>query len=707
MYGDKKYSFIVFSDDWARHPSSTQHIFRVISRNRRVLWVNTIGLRKPSFDTFTLMRGVEKLGNWTKPVKKINENLYVFDPPMLPVSGGGMVSRLNAKYVSSVVNRVARRLGMREPILWVSVPNAGDYIDFIDYSYLVYYVTDDYSHWPGADREKTKRLDRKLGIYADIIFPVCEELGKGYPEYKVRVLPHGVDFEHFSRTFSYEPEELKSIPHPRICFFGLIYEKLDFRVVKYLADNRKGYQLVFIGPVKVDVSELEMLDNVHFLGPKSYEELPKYLAFMDVFLIPYAKDLLSERSSPLKLKECFSVGKPVVALKIPDLSRYDKYVFLYENENELVSAVDDALQLSSEDIYLTKKMREFVKSDSWENRAEEIVSFIGKLSPVKVNTSVDGDDFYCKWARVYERAYGMKHFVVSADNGGEDGRIVLVKQKGILPGKKRLVGLPYLDYVDCHQMDIPTEDRIMREIIKLKNKLGCDGIEVRKQRRLLGGVLDVFVLRDDKVSFVLDLPDSIEELWVGLSPKVRNLIRKAERYGLAVSIGGGELLDKFYEIYFRTMKRVVSPPHSIDFFRYVVDEFGNDLQIFVVEFGGGVVASALTIVQGERLWVPWAGSLAEYKYTSANMYMYWEMIKWAVRKGKKQFDFGRCSKGSGTYRFKKQWGGEEKKLFWYYLPDRSGFDPENKIVGYLRKVWSILPDRFVKTLGGVIISRLS
>lgn len=770
-------SFIVFSDDWARHPSSSQHIFRIISQKNRVLWVNTIGLRRPRLDSFTLRRGLEKISSWLSPVKRVSDNLYVVDLPSIPFIAGSFLATLSARFSSFFINSLAKRLEIERPIIWASVPNAADYIDFLDYSldysYLIYYPTDDYAHWPGADAERIKGLDRILSLRSDLILPVSSELAKRYPSYKTHILQHGVDFNHFSRDFSLEdePAELKGIRHPRVCFFGLIYEKIDLDLVEYLARKRQDISFVLIGPRagNVDLSSLNRCENVYLLGSRNYRDLPRYLFFMDAFILPYLKDEFISKSSPLKLKESLAVGRPVLAVRIPDLVEHSRGLneglYLYDDKEDALCLIDRVLDVASYVPRLAERLREYVRPYSWECVVDNIFELIDNIPRVNVIRTVSREEKitrsclgpYLSWCNVFKNSYNMQPVIIHLrDSLERECGFPFVLQRSLLPGRLKLVGLPYLDcildYAFLHGQIRKIESSsseegfcyssaviaaLLRMLLRLKYKWCLESVEIRSAVPLLVDEVSLFEKVDRKVFFALKLKETADLQWKEFSPKVRNLIRKAERYPLSVVRMKKEGLDAFYRVYFETMRRHASPPHSKDFFRTLFDEFEDQASTFVVFYdkandfhqdsrGGGyhcetnrerkedsrkntakAIAAGLTIVDDLGVWVPWAGSLLEYKHTSANMLLYWEMIKYGIERGAMYFNFGRSDRLSGTYQFKKQWGGQEYSLLWYYYPKGSCFERGAFAVQLAQSLWRLLPDRIIESIGPFLISRLS
>jgi glycosyltransferase involved in cell wall biosynthesis len=364
--------FVVFSDDWGRHPSSCQHLFARISRDHRVLWVDTIGLRAAKADKFTAFRGVEKLRKWLKPLRQVHDRMWVFAPVMLPVSGDGLLGRANRWWTAGSVRRTLGRLGMKHPVLFASVPTAIDFVGRLSESAVAYYITDDYSLWPGGNAGRIRAADEALARSADLVLP-CNEVLSDLHRHMARrmhVLPHAVDLEHFARPCAV-PDDLPAHGGPRVCFFGLVYEKIDLPLLALLAKARKDVQIVLIGPVRTDTSVLKGLANVVLLGARPYECLPAYLQAMDVLVVPYVVDEETLRKGPLKIRECLASGKPTVARSIPDLEQYRDLVKLYDDPNQFVPAVDAALQQGGR-YDLAQRMRSCIVGDTWEARADTV-----------------------------------------------------------------------------------------------------------------------------------------------------------------------------------------------------------------------------------------------------------------------------------------------------------------------------------------------
>ena len=206
----------------------------------------------------------------------------------------------------------------------------------------------------------------------------------------------------------------------------------------------------------------------------------------------------------------------------------------------------------------------------------------------------------------------------------------------------------------------------------------------------------------EQITFLLKL-DSEENLWKNLDKKVRNQIRKTREYDLKMKEGKEHLKD-FYPLYQKVMKKRGSPPYGYQFFKDVIGEFRNRAKVFTCEYGGIPVAGMIALQFEDRLASLWAASDYDFNYLNPNNFLYWGVIKWAVKNNFKYFDFGRSPKGAGTYWFKKQWRGEERPfLHKYYLsPSGKRLVPAMTQSKCLQTLWKLVPLSLANWLGPII-----
>ena len=303
-----------------------------------------------------------------------------------------------------------------------------------------------------------------------------------------------------------------------------------------------------------------------------------------------------------------------------------------------------------------------------------------------------------EWDRVFA-AYDLLTIRIAAFRQGQIvGVLPLVCQRSVLFGK-HLVSLPWFDAAGLLVDDDLAQRALLGEAARLADSYRVQTVQLRQLEKGVGNLLceapsgpfrqkvpDPFFqserLRTDKVLMRLALSHDPGSIWRGLLPKVRNQIRKAEKSGLVVSCGGAELLGEFYRIYSENMRDLGSPPHHRRFFQAVLANFEGESNIYVVRLDNETVGAALTMANGGILETPWASSLERYNPYCVNHLMYWRILESACRQSYAWFHFGRSSRGSGTYQFKKQWeskdiqsGREESKetqLYWYYLTRGKG-----------------------------------
>lgn len=375
--------FIVFSDDWGVHPSSSQHLFKQIAARRRVLWVNTIGMRNPTLtwaDTRKALMKVSRMFGWARSTGRRSYGNPVVDvcqPAMLPFSGLGPVRQFNRHSVVAAVSGRARALSMDRPVIVSTVPNACDYIDSLDRSRVVYYCVDDFAQWPGLQHGLVREMENRLVSQADVLVATSEKLYRrlaatGKPTH---LLSHGVDLALFGHPAGEEHPCLAGIPRPRAGYFGLFDERSDQGLLADLASQMEDFSFVMTGPVAVDVAGLAAQPNIRFTGPVDYDELPRLIAGLDVLILPYAVSEFTATISPLKLKEYLATGLPVVSSPIAEAMAMREHVTIVEAQDDWRIALRAALSENKDE--RRRRMYEVLRDETWSTKADAFVSFCG------------------------------------------------------------------------------------------------------------------------------------------------------------------------------------------------------------------------------------------------------------------------------------------------------------------------------------------
>lgn len=377
---------VVFSDDWGRHPSSCQHLFRRIAPGNRVLWVNTIGTRLPRFDRADAARVLEKMQSWVRPPDRPaplsnspsshdTRSVEVVSPFMLPADRWSWGRKANRAILAARLRRELRDRAFRSVILVTTLPNASHVAGRLEESIAVYYCVDDFSEWPGEDRRTLLDMERKLLGKVDLVLATSEKLfeDKSALHNRVRLLRHGVDVDHFSGGAGVAPAALKALPRPRVGVTGLVDERLDVGLLAQVAGSRPEISFVFVGPRQLPAGQLDALPNVTFLSAVPFDDVPAVLREFDVAIVPYVESRLTERINPLKLREYLASGIPVVTSPLPEAVRYADVLEVARSTEDWGKALQRAL---SEGRSRASVRAARVKSETWEARAEEFARHV-------------------------------------------------------------------------------------------------------------------------------------------------------------------------------------------------------------------------------------------------------------------------------------------------------------------------------------------
>ena len=196
--------------------------------------------------------------------------------------------------------------------------------------------------------------------------------------------------------------------------------------------------------------------------------------------------------------------------------------------------------------------------------------------------------------------------------------------------------------------------------------------------------------RTDKVHMRLALPDSPDSLLKSFKSKLRSQVKKSREYGLGVEFGGEELLADYYTVFARNMRDLGTPVFSKSLFSNILRYFGSRAELCIVRKNRQPIAAGLLVHNHGVSEVPSASSLREFNRTNANMLMYWHLMIRAIERGSHTFDFGRSSEGSGTYKFKAQWGAKPQPANWQYYVRKGSPEemrPDNEGKQRLVKLW--------------------
>jgi glycosyltransferase involved in cell wall biosynthesis len=364
---------LCFSHDWSGDPLSKTHLMRLLARDNRVLWVNSIGYRTPTVSKADAGRAFQKLVAAANPISNPEPNIYVLSPLAVPLYAHESVRRLNRQLLRFQVKRAMRKLGFRRPVNWVFNPPAAVVAGTLGEEQLIYQCVDEYTAFTGVSGQVMEEFENKLLRMADLAIVTSERLlqSRGRVNPRTVLVRHGVDFAHFSRALDPEtrvPDDIKDLPRPVIGFFGLVADWVDVDLMAAVARHFSGGSLVILGKVTTDVSALESLPNVRLLGRKPYEALPAYCKGFDVALMPFRVNELTLNANPLKVREYLAAGLPVVSTPIPEVEVLG-LCRIADGPEETVREIEAAL---AEGAGPSRARSEAVRGESWEARLDEI-----------------------------------------------------------------------------------------------------------------------------------------------------------------------------------------------------------------------------------------------------------------------------------------------------------------------------------------------
>ena len=267
------------------------------------------------------------------------------------------------------------------------------------------------------------------------------------------------------------------------------------------------------------------------------------------------------------------------------------------------------------------------------------------------------------------------------------------------------ISIPYVNYGGVVSDYFDVAQKLIEFLQDIRANEGLSHIEIRTmQAGLAKNSLD------KKVSMVLELPATNEELEKDLGTKVRAQYKKAESYAPTAKFGKLELLDDFYNVFAHNMRDLGTPVYSKNWFANILKEEKIKSTLIVVYMEQKPVSTGFLVGSQNILEIPWASTLQNANAKNANMWMYRQILAFAIGEGYKYFDFGRSTLGAGTYKFKKQWGATAYTHHWYYVlpegetkPELNPDNPKYKLVIFL---WKLMPVWLTKIIGPQIIKHI-
>ena len=306
------------------------------------------------------------------------------------------------------------------------------------------------------------------------------------------------------------------------------------------------------------------------------------------------------------------------------------------------------------------------------------------------------------WQRVLETVFGHEcHYLAAREPGGPlRGVLPLVRVRSVLFGHY-LVSMPYLNYggplgddaavraLAGRAVEMAEADRVKR--LELRSRVPLP-LDLEPSHR--------------KITVVLDLAGDADAVFKGFDAKLRSQIRRPKKEGVETRFGRDQVAP-FHRVFAQHMRDLGTPVMPRAYFEAIADTFGDAAWFGCAWLGGEPVACGAGFHWGAEVEITWASALRAHSRIAPNMALYWAFIERAVGQGVRVFNFGRCTPGSTTHRFKRQWGARDEPLWWYGTSrgqaDAATPSPTDGAYAWGPRLWRHLPERVATALGPRIV----
>ncbi|MBS7564052.1 glycosyltransferase family 1 protein [Mucilaginibacter sp. Bleaf8] len=366
-------NIIVFSHlRWDFVFQRPQHLLTRLSQNFNIYYIE-----EPIFDAAD-----QEYYTFTKRDK----NLWV----MVPHLPEGLSHDEHINTLRTMFDRYMENKQAFDYAFWYYTPMALEFTSKHSPALTIYDCMDELSLFDFAPPQ-LKALEKELLSKADVVFTGGQSLyeAKKDQHHNIYPFPSSIDRKHFLKAREYKtcpPDQINST-QPKLGFYGVLDERFDAELIRGIADARPDWQIILIGPVvKIDPATLPKNKNIHYLGPKSYQELPTYMATWDIALIPFMLNDSTRFISPTKTPEYLAAGLPVVSTAIRDVvNPYGKnsLVHIAGTAEEFVAAAEKELNTTAKEGW-QMKVDTFLASNSWDKTCENMTKLMEKAAEKKI-----------------------------------------------------------------------------------------------------------------------------------------------------------------------------------------------------------------------------------------------------------------------------------------------------------------------------------
>jgi len=323
---------------------------------------------------------------WYERLEKISDNLWVFSPiNLLPeeinyISNTDTLQNYNYRVKKEALKFIIEKLQITDPIIITYLAESINYIKDIPKKTLCYDCVDDFSGFSWAEKD-IELQEEELIKESNIVITSAEELYNRIKKIhkETYLLPNAVEFEHFAIK-NKGVSKRRFINRPVIGFVGAFYEWIDENILEYIVKKKRGWDFHFIGPVQSGMgNKLKKMSNVTFFGTREYRHLPKFISRMDVCIIPFKLNKITDSANPIKLWEYMASARPIVSTPIPEVKKFKDIIYIGKTKEEFLSKVQEAIEENS--IKKRSQRIAVAKRNDWNYRVDKLIEII--------NTNID------------------------------------------------------------------------------------------------------------------------------------------------------------------------------------------------------------------------------------------------------------------------------------------------------------------------------
>lgn len=365
--------------------TNKQHVAVELSQaGYKVFYIDSIGLRAPSLNKKDMSRIFKRVSKIFKAPRKIQNNLWVWSPVTLPWNKYKIVREFNKAYLRSMILFWTKILNFKDKVLWTYNPLTIRLLNIEKYSKTIYHCVDEIKDQPGMPVDILVESESELIKKADIVFVTSPQLYETRKALNEQTYYHSnvADFNHFNQSIIKDfpkPKDIEQVQGPILGFIGAISSyKINFELLSFIARERPHYNIVLIGLVgegdpETDIGMLTKFENILFLGPKNYKELPAYLKYFDIAMLPNVINSYTDNMFPMKFFEYLAAGRNVVSVNLKSIQEFSSYVRCGSTKEEFLECIDDIVKGNT--IPLEQKL-DLAKKYTYKERTRKMLNLI-------------------------------------------------------------------------------------------------------------------------------------------------------------------------------------------------------------------------------------------------------------------------------------------------------------------------------------------